>query len=218
MSFRVVAVASLLGHGAAFAEAANEPPSSIEQVLVTGNASVAERLNGVGSATDDRRRDAAPRRTDTYIRNDGARAGRLGVERFRRRAPDGDPLAGVHRHRRVRRIPVSRERRADPAGRLLQHQQSVRDQFRTGGADRSAARRRQCAVRQQRAARRDQRGDADHRGTRAAVRRRRPRRLRRGAPEREHDGGRTAAADRRHGRDPRTVIATRPGTTNRRSR
>ena len=47
---------------------ASEPPSSIEQVLGRrATRRSRERLNGVGSATDHRRRDAAPRRTDTYI-------------------------------------------------------------------------------------------------------------------------------------------------------
>ena len=53
MSFRVVVVLGLfIGHTVALAETASEPPASIEQVVITGNASVAERLNGVGISTD----------------------------------------------------------------------------------------------------------------------------------------------------------------------
>ncbi len=68
MTFRIAVVAALLiGSGVALAEDAKEPPDAIEQVLVIGSASVTERLNGVGSASDHRRRDAAAGRADTYI-------------------------------------------------------------------------------------------------------------------------------------------------------
>ena len=74
--------------------------------------------------------------------------------------PDGDPFASAHRRRIVRRVPVPRERRADPAGRILQRQRALRGQHRAGAGDRGAARTRQRAVRLERHARHRQRDPA----------------------------------------------------------
>ena len=89
--------------------------------------------------------------------------------------PDGDPFASAHRRRILRRVPVPRERRADPAGRLLQRQRALRGQHRAGAGDRGAARARQRAVRLERHARHRQRDPASA-GRAAAARHRRGRR------------------------------------------
>ena len=53
MSLRVIGVVSLLmGPAVALADAAKEPPEAVEQVVIVGDASVVERLNGVGSASE----------------------------------------------------------------------------------------------------------------------------------------------------------------------
>ena len=55
-------------------------------------------------------------------------AGRDDPAQQRRGKPHRDPLAGADRPGLLRRVPVSREQRADPADRILQRQRAVRSE------------------------------------------------------------------------------------------
>src|SRR5262249_30886816 len=51
-SGRVAALVSLATLGSPLTSFADEPAAAVEQIVVTGDASVVERLNGVGSGTE----------------------------------------------------------------------------------------------------------------------------------------------------------------------
>jgi len=87
--------------------------------------------------------------------------------------PDGDPLARAHRAGILRRVPHARERRADPAGRVLQRQRDVRDQHRAGGLDRDTAWSVELSLRIQCRTRRRERAAGGAGGSSGAARRHR---------------------------------------------